>query len=251
MAIYTPVIVEENIIGDTPVLIREDSASDGMALLLNTIAQTKYVLTGIKVWSSEPSQLTNPLTISRIPADGNVKTKVFTPELDNYQYQNKIEVNTEGFELDQFAKIDYTIEPQTVLRMTFVTFTSKELSLAKMLDELTGEYGVLEDVKEEMQFNEFGEVSDFYSPPIDEKYTESETLDYIPKQLIDVDSSLIESIKKDVFSRLVKSQKAEKEGEKKPSLNLVFDENIVVLLAIVSPILLLAGGRKVKEILKM
>lgn len=250
MAVYIPVIVEENIVGDTPILVREDGASDGMALLLNTLAETKYLITGVTLWSSNISQLSNPVVISTVEANGNIKQKAFTPGVDNYQYQNKVLVDTEGWELDQFTRLNYKIEPNTVLRMSFNTFTNKDLSLSDTLDDITGEYGILEDVKDELEFNELEEFSDFYIKPVDDSMNEPEELKNIPKLAIEYDDELPESIKKAAFDRL-KSQKKPAKTENKTLVRTSYDVDFVVILAIAAPIVLLASKKGLKSAFKI
>lgn len=138
MATYTFTVIESNLLGDTGVTIKEESAQDGMALLLNSLGNTNYEITSLCLWTDNPKQLDNIVFVDDIDANGNITSIPFIPYIDSNALQNRACIDLTGFKLNVNTKINYQIEGNTNIKMTFNLATNKELSTPKLIQEITG-----------------------------------------------------------------------------------------------------------------
>jgi len=95
--------------------------------LWSAIGRT-YNVKNFQLFSDNKQQLIQPFLFDRTLATGRVYQKVLTPTIDPYQYQNYIITpEQQGYILDGFTKIKYTLLPQASIRL-MMDYTYVDLS---------------------------------------------------------------------------------------------------------------------------
>jgi hypothetical protein len=188
--VYSFSIIEANLVGNSNVTIQE-STDNGMALLLNNIGNEKYVMDSLKIWSSNPDQIQQGFILVKSGADGNITNKALTPDVDSYSFQGKVDLPTDGYELDGDSKIIYTVLPNTILKLT-VSVSDKQdvranLSNLKILEKESGKGHLLDtidnsDMIYEQEYSEFKEetMNEYYDKllePEEQVITEPKPVD--------------------------------------------------------------------------
>jgi hypothetical protein len=235
--VYTFSIIEANLIGNSNVTIQE-STDNGMALLLNNIGNEKYVMDSLKVWSSNPDQIQQGFILVKSGADGNITNNSLTPDVDSYSFQGKIDLPTDGYELDGDSKIIYTVLPNTVLKLT-VSVSDKEkvkanLSNLTILEEASGKGIILDSINRDEMIHE-QENSDFYEQNINDYYDsllESEEKQITEPGPVDETLSFSGNISQNIIQKV----------ENKPQNVNQYNIGFVVFLAAITTVLVIAVG---------
>lgn len=83
-----------------------------------SVIQRTYNVTNFQVWSATKSQLFEPFLFDRKTAAGRTYQRVAAPIMDPYQMQNTVNTEyLEGYLLDGFTSLKYTIDPSAKLRL--------------------------------------------------------------------------------------------------------------------------------------
>jgi len=231
--IYNFSIIETDLIGNTPVTIQENSAPNGMALLLNNTGNEKYLMIGLKLWSDNIDQLTQEITLITNDPNGNRTEKRYTPDLDKYAFMSKLDVSTKGYHLDGNSQMLYNILPNTQVKLTVSTDDSKNvqanLSNLAILEKACGK-GDLWDTIEKSGMIYTQEKSEYYEPNIEEKY--NQLLNEPEEQKIKEPGPVKNNLN---FTGKI-SQKVSPTIENKTKIKIQYNTNIVVFLAAITVI---------------
>lgn len=139
MAVYTFSVIETNLVGDTGVIIKEDSATNGMALLLNSLGDTNYIIDQLCLWTDNKLQLDNLIFVDDVDPNGNVTSYPFVPFIDSNSLQNQCCFNFNDHKFDQNTRLRYDIKGFTNLRLSFKMSTNSKLSISEKIKEIAGD----------------------------------------------------------------------------------------------------------------
>jgi hypothetical protein len=233
MAVYAFSIIESNLVGNTPVTIQENSTPNGMALLLNNVGNEKYLMRGVKIWSSNPDQLNQEITLITNDPNGNRTEKRYTPDVDSYSFISKLDVSTKGYHLDGDSQMLYTILPNTEVKMTVSVEDGKNvtanLSNLKILEAAVGKGDLWKTIQDSgMIYTQ--ENSEYYVPNLNERY--DQLLNEPEEQKIKDPGPVKNNLN---FSGKI-SKKVIPIIEKKPINIVQYNTNIVLFLAAITVI---------------
>lgn len=236
MAIYTFSIIQQNVIvsDTTPVAIQE-STDNGMALLLNSVSQKTYTIQGMRIWSDNTDQLSQPVTLIKKDPNGNLLQITHTPSLDSYSVQSKLNLKTGNYKLDSNSEMQYTVLPNTQVSITMsldVKDVKADTGNIKILEKAAGKGHLWDTIDESgMQYKE--EKSDFAVETKEEKY--NQLLNEPEEQVV----KNPESVNMNNFLNFTEklSQNKEPTIENKPKVVQQSNTDIILFLAAISLVL--------------
>jgi hypothetical protein len=182
MPTYTAILISVNNVGGTDVTIQENNGVGTVNQLLATVGNEPLLLDSVDIYSTNKSQMEQPIEFIRKELNGNERNFIQNPTLSVYQLNNTIKgIQTKDVTIDENTYINYTIQPNTNVKLTLNINKAarKYLSYTKILD-IANQNNMFDVVIKEIGFREPDEIPAWDGRPTDNFRENAEILRFFP-----------------------------------------------------------------------